>query len=185
MVVMGIDPSINCTGICIYDTLTGNNTYYMIVGKATKKMLAFKHEYIHIVHYNKQTYTNDDYSVKENKKTENIVVICSSIKDIILWHNPDLIYMEGISYGSTGSAALVDLSGLNYCIRMTLIDCNIPYLIVSPTSVKKFAVGNGGAEKDVMIASWKKLDKNIGAITDLKLDDLADSYFIAHYQNDN
>ena len=56
------------------------------------------------------------------------------------------------------------------------------YEILSPTSVKKFAVGNGGAEKDVMIASWKKLDKNIKEITTIKLDDLADSYFLAHYQ---
>lgn len=182
MIVMGIDPSINCTGICIYDTVTGNNLYYMIVAKATKKMLEFKHDNVTIRDYHKCTYTNDEYTVKETKKTGNIWNICQYIKDIILWHNPDIIYMEGISYGSTGSAALVDLSGLNYCIRFTLIDCNMNYEILSPTSVKKFAVGNGGAEKDVMIASWKKLDKNIEGITTIKLDDLADSYFLAHYQ---
>jgi Holliday junction resolvasome RuvABC endonuclease subunit len=89
--------------------------------------------------------------------------------------------MEGVSYGSRGSAALVDLAGLNFAIRMTLSGKNIQYNILAPTSIKKFAVGNGSAEKDVMIASWKKLDKNISSIETIKVDDLADSYFIAHY----
>ena len=66
--------------------------------------------------------------------------------------------MEGVSYGSRGSAALVDLAGLNFAIRMTILKEDIPFNILAPTSVKKFAVGDGGAEKDVMIASWKKLD---------------------------
>ena len=92
------------------------------------------------------------------------------------------VQMEGVSYGSRGSAALVDLAGLNFAIRMTLSGKNIQYNILAPTSIKKFAVGNGSAEKDVMIASWKKLDKNISNISDIKVDDLADSYFIAQYQ---
>ena len=182
MVIMGIDPSINCTGVCIYDTSTGNNMYYMIVSKATQKMLEFTHKNVLIVPYNKEIYTDDIYTVKEKKKTNNINSICNIIKDIILWHKPELAYMEGVSYGSTGSAALVDLSGLNYCIRQTMLQQSLDYQILSPTSVKKFAVGNGSAEKDVIIASWRKLDKNIQNITKIKVDDLADSYFIAHYQ---
>jgi Holliday junction resolvasome RuvABC endonuclease subunit len=66
---------------------------------------------------------------------------------------------------------------------MSLLDeSNLQFNIIAPTSVKKFAVGNGGVEKDVMIASWKKLDKNISDITEIKLDDLADSFFLAHYK---
>lgn len=181
MVIMGIDPSINCTGVCVHDTITGNNIYYMVVGKSTKKMQNFSNDFVRIFDYHKQTTTNDDYPVKESKKTVNISEICSIIKNIILWHTPDYVYMEGISYGSTSSSALADLAGLNHCIRMTLIDCNINYTILAPTAVKKFAVGNGGAEKDVIIASWKKLDRNIANISEIKLDDLADSYFIAHF----
>jgi Holliday junction resolvasome RuvABC endonuclease subunit len=64
---------------------------------------------------------------------------------------------------------------------MTILREDIQFNILAPTSIKKFAVGDGGAEKDVMIASWKKLDKNITNIIDIKVDDLADSYFIAHY----
>ena len=181
MIIMGIDPSINCTGICICDTLTNNHTYYMIVSKRTKKMREFKHDAVYIKEYFKKDSNNGEYHIKEYNKAQNILDIVHYIKDIMRWHKPDLVQMEGVSYGSTGSAALVDLSGLNFSIRMMLIEENVDFNILAPTAVKKFAVGNGAADKNVMIASWKKLDKKIENIVDIKVDDLADSFFIAHY----
>lgn len=182
MVTMGIDPSINCTGICIYDDVNNTNYYYMIVAKMTKKMQQFNNEHVKVISYDKQEYSKDDYPTKEFKKSMNVHSICHYIKEIIQRHDPDLIQMEGISYGSRGSAALADLAGLSFAIRMAMIDeSNLQFNIIAPTAVKKFAVGNGGAEKDVIIASWKKLDKNISSITEIKLDDLADSFFIARY----
>jgi Holliday junction resolvasome RuvABC endonuclease subunit len=91
------------------------------------------------------------------------------------------VYMEGVSYGSIGSAALIDLSFLNATIRMVLKMKEIEFVIVSPTSVKKFACANGQAEKDIMIDAWKRLDKNISDINTIKVDDLADAYFLSHY----
>lgn len=183
MVTMGIDPSINCTGVCIYDEINNIHYYYMIVAKMNKKMQNFDNEFVKIISYNKQEYSKDNYPTKEFKKSMNVHSICNYIRDIIQHHEPDLIQMEGISYGSRGSAALADLAGLSFAIRMTLLDeSNLQFNIIAPTAVKKFAVGNGGAEKDVIIASWKKLDKNIAEISEIKLDDLADSYFISHYR---
>ena len=181
MVYMGIDPSINCTGVCIYNDIDNTHNYYMIVSKCTKKMKEFVHPNVNIIEYNKRESNKGDYHIKEYNKSANIYDICIVIRDIIQHHEPDLIQMEGVSYGSRGSAALVDLAGLNFAIRMTLLSENIQYNILAPTTIKKFAVGNGSAEKDVMIASWKKLDRNISCIENIKVDDLADSYFIAHY----
>lgn len=85
-----------------------------------------------------------------------------------------------MAYNAAGAVA--DLSGLNYCVRMIAIKYNIDLEIISPTSVKQFAVGNGRAEKDVIIDAWKRVDNNINDIEKgIKIDDLADSYFIAHY----
>ena len=158
--------------------------YLLIVAKMNKKMQQFDNEFIKIISYNKQEFSKDDYITKEFKKSINVQSICYYIRDIMQQHEPDLIQMEGISYGSRGSAALADLAGLNFAIRMTILnESNLQFNIIAPTSVKKFAVGNGGVEKDVMIASWKKLDKNISDITAIKLDDLADSFFLAHYSS--
>ena len=183
MIIMGIDPSINCTGVCIYDDTQNVHKYYMIVSKCTRKMKEFVSDSISIIEYGKREANKGDYSIKEYNKSHNIFDICNIIKDIIARYKPDIVQMEGISYGSRTSAALADLAGLNFAIRMTVLGQNIQFNILAPTTIKKFAVGNGAAEKDVMIASWKKLDKNIVNISDIKVDDLADSYFIAHYSD--
>ena len=180
MIKIGIDPSINCTGICIYDTKTNEHTYYMIVGKMTKKMQQFNNKYVKILEYDKELDSKADYSTKEYQKTKNFSNICYHINEILNKYNADIVQMEGISYGSRGSSALADLAGLNFFIRYEILKNGINFKILAPTSVKKFAVGNGGVEKDVMIASWKKLDKNISDISEIKLDDLADAYFLAH-----
>ena len=87
--------------------------------------------------------------------------------------------MEGLSYGSNGQ--LGDLGGLNFAIRMILLKHNINFVIIPPTTWKKQQIGIAGADKDIIVKTWKQLDKNMSNIDDIKLDDLADSYFLAHY----
>ena len=194
MITIGIDPSINCTGICVYNSVTMSHVYYMIVSKCTKKMREFNNEYVHIIEYGKFESNKGEYPLKEYNKAYNIYNICKNINNIIDWYeepeyddygladyNEIEVYMEGVSYGSVGSAALVDLSFLNASIRMVLKQRGIKFTIVSPTSLKKFACANGQAEKDIMIDAWRRMDPTISNIKDIKVDDLADSYFLAHY----
>lgn len=184
MINIGIDPSINSTGVCIWDDNKDTHKYYLISSKMTKKMQEFDNKYVKLISYEKRDVKQKDYSVKETLKFENLFDICTIIKDILkTYKNKDIhVNIEGISYGSTGSAALVDLSFLNAIIRYQLKLLNIPFTIISPTSLKKFACANGQAEKDVMIDAWKRMDNNIKNISILKIDDLADSYFLAHYE---
>jgi Holliday junction resolvasome RuvABC endonuclease subunit len=181
MIKIGIDPSINCTGVCVWDDEHNVHAYYMIPSKMTKKMQAFEHDFIRLLPYDKITPSINDYSVKEYVKFCNIYSICKKIDCIIKLYNPSQVYMEGVSYGSVGSAALVDLSFLNASIRMVLKENGVKFDIVSPTSLKKFACANGQADKDVMVDAWKRLDENVRDVTGIKIDDLADSYFLAHY----
>lgn len=183
MIKIGIDPSINCTGVCVWDVTYDTNCYYMIPSKVTKKMNSFVHDFVHILPYNRIDTKNLSYSDKESGKFDNIYNICNKIGHILDTFNPEEVFMEGVSYGSVGSAALVDLSFLNASIRMILKQRGIKFTIVSPTSLKKFACANGQAEKDIMIDAWKRMDKNISNIKDIKVDDLADSYFLSHYKN--
>ena len=183
-VIIGIDPSINSTGICVWDNEHNINKYYNIVSKVTKKLQSFESSHIKILSYNKSDIKDKEYSYKELAKTSNIYYICKHIRNILTILRPKSVIMEGVSYGSVGSAALVDLSGLNFAIRMVLADLEIPFKIVPPTAVKKFATGNGQADKELIIDAWKRLDKNMLNIKDIKVDDLADSFFLAHYQSE-
>lgn len=179
MIVIGIDPSINCTGVCVWNTDNVNYKYYMIPSKCTKKMRSFTHKYINIIPYDKGDIKGMEYANKEYIKTNNLYNITKIIENIIKKHNPDIIVMEGISYGSTGSAALVDLSGLQFMLRYIFLSKNVKFKIVSPTTVKKEAIANGQADKSLIIDAWKKIDKHISEVSDIKIDDLADSFFIA------
>ena len=189
--IMGIDQSINSTGVCIYSVKTSNDKrkvstmYYNILPeeKMKKKMKELNHKYLEFLTYNKQT--GDDYESKELAKTHNIMNICTYIENLIRKYAPDVLVMEGISYGSTGSASLVDLSGLNFCIRMIAIKHKVIVRLASPMTVKKLATGNGGALKDEMIWAWRNCDTNIKDLSGIKDDDLADSYWLARiYETD-
>lgn len=188
-VTIGIDPSINSTGICVSGVDKQFNIYYLIPSKITKKSLDWSRgvDWINIYEYDKlSTKDIDRYYEKESIKFNNLMVLVETLsrildniqKDYII----DRVVMEGVSYGSVKGAALVDLAFLNALIRMKLYQKQLTFYIVAPTEVKKFAVGNGAAEKSVMIMSWKKLDKNIQTLPDwFKCDDLADAYFMSRY----
>lgn len=182
MTIIGVDPSINSTGVCVNEN--GKYIYYIICSKMTKKMGSFSSPFIQLISYNKDNYQNLDYSSKEYSKTRNFCSICYHLSRIVDKHKPDKIYIEGVSYGSVGSAALVDLSGLNFMMRQLFMSKCIDFQVVSPTSNKKSFTGNGQADKDVMIDSWKRLDKNIYNIKDIKIDDLADAFALSCYRED-
>ena len=55
----------------------------------------------------------------------------------------------------------------------------IEHMEVRPTSWKKEMLGNGMADKEQTIASWKLLDPI--DYQGIKIDDAADSYYLAQY----
>lgn len=179
--IIGIDPSINSTGICV--NKNNKNVYYNIVSKRTKKLEKFNSKYINILFYEKNTDKSLNYNEKEVEKAKNILYICNFIKKIIKKHKPTVVIMEGLSYGSNGQ--LGDLGGLNFSIRMVLLEMGVKFVIVPPTTWKKQQLGIAGAEKDIIVKAWKNIDKNIANIDEIKLDDLADSYFLAHFDYQN
>lgn len=182
MISIGIDPSLNSTGICV--NKNGKCKYYIITSKYTKKMQSFSSKHIEYIFYDKSD-TNkkeNEYYIVEAHKSNNVHSICEAIKGIIKKHKPNLVVMEGVSYGSLGSSALVDLSGLNFAIRNVLIDSGVQFIIASPSQNKKIATGNGSADKELMVYSWLGIEKHLKAYqNEIKIDDLADAYFLSNY----
>ena len=72
--------------------------------------------------------------------------------------HPDLVVIEGFSYGSKGSST-VDIGGMGWIVRVALYEAGIPYEVVSPSTIKIFATGKGTAAKDdVLLAAVRRLD---------------------------
>jgi len=84
--------------------------------------------------------------------------IVSDIEDVLsdMDNLPDLACIDGMAFMARNTTALVQLSALNYMTRALLADYNIPFVIVAPTSLKKFITGSGASKKDVMLIEMYK-----------------------------
>lgn len=75
--------------------------------------------------------------------------------DEMLPDGPDLVIIEGLAFMAKGTS-LVQLAGLNYIIRILLAEFRWPFMIVQPTTLKKFITGSGKGDKDMMQMSVYK-----------------------------
>ncbi len=82
--------------------------------------------------------------------------IVAEIEFIIGEDIPTIAVIEGLAFMARNTSALVQLSALNYMTRALLADYNVPFVIVAPTSLKKFVTGNGGSKKDVLLIETYK-----------------------------
>ena len=84
------------------------------------------------------------------------------------------VAIEGLAFMARNTSALAQLSAINYMIRIFLISIHQPFLIVAPTSLKKFITGKGNVQKDIMmLETYKTYDVSL---TD---DNLCDAHGLA------
>ena len=196
---VGIDPSINSTGITIarYENNVEVEIKFYIIknGKLTKRESAANDsiDNFEYIIYNKIDLTQfkDDNHVFEYYKTKNMVEVVNTIYDLILnevkkYTSAVNVVIEGISYGSSiRTKSIFDLAGLNYMIRYKLITSDIQHLnlsIATPSNIKKYATGKGNANKESIMTIFKYIFPEMQNIP--KLDDIADSYFMAMFSRD-
>lgn len=196
---VGIDPSINSTGITIarYENNVEVEVKFYIIknGKLTKRESAANDsiDNFEYIIYNKIDLTQfkDDNHVFEYYKTKNMVEVVNTIYDLILnevkkYTSAVNVVIEGISYGSSiRTKSIFDLAGLNYMIRYKLITSDIQHLnlsIATPSNIKKYATGKGNANKESIMTIFKYIFPEMQNIP--KLDDIADSYFMAMFSRD-
>lgn len=193
-VFIGIDPSINSTGMTIR-TDTGFCRFFIIKGdKLTKKEKNAQSDNSEIFEYclyqKENVKDTNNAHERELAKAHNLSTIADTIYNVIeeilqqfrktSSIDSVTICMEGISYGSIHSAAVMDLAGLNYLIRDRLHHHTVvgTLLVTPPAEVKRFYTGSGNANKQLMISTFK------GSFPDFdlpKLDDIADSDSMAKY----
>ena len=195
-IFVGIDPSLNSTGLCLQfyeDDKFVKNMYYIVKpNKLTKKEKAAQDN---LINFDYALYDKIDLDMyKDNNlfseywKTVNMISIVKKIKECIYDNiqgrkNYKLfIVQEGISYGSSlRTKSIFDLAGLNYMIRNEFIEKeNISFFIAPPTHIKKFATGIGNCKKEMIINLFKIVEPNLDKWLP-KVDDIADAYYMSQY----
>jgi crossover junction endodeoxyribonuclease RuvC len=89
-----------------------------------------------------------DLPLNEVRRIRKIV---EEIEMIVSENEIQIAVIEGLAFMVRNATALVQLSALNYMVRGMLDDYHISFVIVAPTSLKKFATGSGASKKDVML----------------------------------
>ena len=128
--IIGIDPSLTSTGIVV---LRGNKVELAVTTKNKPALGTI--DRVRLIY-------------------ERIVCVAESLTDGEKWQAPDLIVSEGFSYGSKGRSVF-DIAYLGWRIREELerlrTEDNIPWLEVPPSQLKKFATGQGNANKEIIL----------------------------------
>lgn len=77
--------------------------------------------------------------------------IITTLDPLIARGRPELAVIEGAAGVQQAQTALV-LGELRGAVKVRLFEHAVAYVVVPPTSLKKWATGNGGASKDDMVA---------------------------------
>ena len=123
---VGLDPSINATGVVILDDC-GN-----IIEQ--------------------KTFSVKDPDKMFEKSLIKYEEEISFITKII---NLGSIYIEGPSYQSAGQAIL-QMGALHFITRVYLYKANVYYKVIAPGTLKKFVTGKGNSKKDLMLLKTYK-----------------------------
>ena len=107
---------------------------------------------------------NGDKPINELKRLDAIV---NEIMSHLKADKIDLVVIENLAFMARNTTALTQLAGLNYLIRTRLWkELHIPFIMVAPTSLKKFITGSGKGDKSLMMMSvlrdydFESLDDN-------------------------
>jgi crossover junction endodeoxyribonuclease RuvC len=68
-----------------------------------------------------------------------------------------LFVLEGFAYLAHNTSAVFQLAGLSYLIRTSLAKRSIPFVVVQPTTLKKFITGKGHSPKDIVMMDILRL----------------------------
>lgn len=125
MRIMGLDPSMSCTGLSLPD---GSTMAIKPKGKGDDRLREIA-DHIHIAASG-----------------------CSA----------ELVVMEGLFGLYKGESARV-IPMVHGAIRLTLLRLPVPYMVLHPTTLKRFATGKAAANKtDMALAALKRLGREYG-----------------------
>lgn len=108
----------------------------------------------------------------EDDRLEHIVLtVADVVRDADAPDRPGgtLVVIEGLSYGQANGSAFTR-AGLHYLVRWKLREDGHRFVVVPPTTLKRFVTGKGNAPKELMVST---MSRRVGRL--LSSDDVADA----------
>lgn len=93
---------------------------------------------------------------KNLRECERLDYIESNLRALVQYPDQTMVVVEGFSFASKG-AAVFEMGGLGWIVRLALWRMHVPYVVVSPMSLKKFVLGKATSEKALVIREiWRR-----------------------------
>ncbi len=182
MSLAAFDYSITCPCLCFEDSLGFTQFHFVTEKKMVQE--TFKSESF--------VFTGHEYPLYKHD-TERFDKISDVFIPILKANNIQHCVVEGYSFGSKGKYFnIAENTGI---LKHKLFKNDISFSDVPPTTMKKFAVGKGNAQKSLLYEVWlKKTSVNLfdlfGIRENLKdppspVNDVVDSWFLMRYAMEN
>ena len=100
----------------------------------------------------------ESFTIKSKKISDHmdkIIHLKRKIFHFIKMKEPDIVFVEGQSYGSRGRSTL-SIAQLHGVIMYFLKVRKIKFVLIPPTTVKKFITGKGNSKKSLVMKSLYK-----------------------------
>lgn len=154
MIVAGIDYSITCPAMCIYDTekeFRHENLRFFVVkknlSKREEKRIAGLGEWNQNIRILRQPDSEND--------TLRFLLTAGFFSGLIRENGVSQVYME--SYAYNGKGKVFNLAEATGTLKLLLLLDRIPLVLFPPLSVKKAFTGKGNANKEKMISRYEEL----------------------------
>jgi len=115
-------------------------------------------------------------STPKEETTPRIIRISTKIMNVVVKRKPNLVVIEGPAFGVQKSSSIFTLGELAGLVKTSLYAMQQPFVIVTPSALKKWITGKGNAKKDLMLL---KVYKRFGV--EFSDDNLCDAYSLAKY----
>lgn len=117
------------------------------------------------------------WSIPSNKEKDGVVAEIQRIRKILdtiyeeltpylseVEDHSVLFVIENIAFGIQKTTSVMQLASLNYMMRDIILKHGFPFIVVPPTTLKKFVIGKGVGEKEFMLLeSFKKWGVSFGS----------------------
>ena len=171
MIIAGIDYSMSCPSLCIFDTELDftfqNCDFYYLIDKKTKII--------------EEGNIHGEYYSKDSENVKRFDHISDWAITILKNQKVNHVYLEGYSMGSRGRVFhIAENTGV---LKQKIYKEGITCEVVPPSTWKKEVVGKGNADKQHVYESMNVDLKPIFKSKSITspINDIADSYFICKY----
>ena len=171
MIISGIDYSMSCPALCIFDTELDftfqNCDFYYLIDKKTKII--------------EEGNIHGEYYSKDSENVKRFDHISDWAINILKNQKVNHVYLEGYSMGSRGRVFhIAENTGV---LKQKIYKAGITFEVIPPSTWKKEVVGKGNADKQHVYESMNVDLKPIFKSKSITspINDIADSYFICKY----